>query len=287
MDFLTSDGAFTKITTSSDSDHPDTIYNNWCTELGLTSTSAGLDADDTAWLIRATPGENIRALGSTDKLGFSSEGTVEIFKVEPSNSTSQDVTIPNLFRSYTTTASVPRMCISFHPGYDSGSASTKRAQNDRYFLFSGMINRSSPTNPTVYFALRLEYGVGFTLALKLAYKDSIPIYVFEIGANNSAITKQSLIATLSSSDANTLVVNGDYRYGMLSGTVIDEAGLPAQRKIRCYDRATGKLLYKTQSNVDGSYAIPALTDGEMYVVALDDDLPPSLNALILDRITYN
>lgn len=287
MDFLTSDGAFTKITTGSDSDHPNTIYNNWCTELGLTSTNAGFDADDTAWLIRVSPDQNIRALGTTDKLGFASEGIVEIFKTEPSDSTSQGVTIPNIFRAYTTTAGVPRMAISFHPEYDSGSASTKRAQNDRYFLFSGMINRTSSTNPTVYFALRVEYGVGFTLALKLAYKDSIPIYVFEIGANNSAITKQALIATLSSSDANTLVVNGDYRYGTLSGTVIDEAGLPAQRNIRCYDRASGKLLYKTQSNVDGSYAIPALTDGEMYVVALDDDLPPSLNALILDRITYN
>lgn len=287
MDFLTSDGAFTKITTSSYSDHPDTIYNNWCTELGLTSTSAGLDADDTAWLIRVTPGENIRALGATDKLGFSSEGTIEIFKTEPSDSASKTITIPDISRSYTTNASTPRMCISFHPGYDSGSASTKRAQNDRYFLLSGMINRISPTNPTVYFALRVEYGVGFTLALKLAYKDSIPIYVFEIGADNSSITQQSLIATLSSSDANTLMVNGDYRYGTLYGTVIDEAGLPAQRKIRCYDRASGKLLYKTQSNVDGSYAIPALTDGEMYVVALDDDSPPSLNALIIDRITYN
>lgn len=287
MDFLTSDGGFTKITTGSDSDHPGTIYKNWCTELGLTSTNAGFDADDTAWLIRVSPGQNIRAFGTTDKLGFSSEGTIEIFKAEPSGSASQYVTIPNISRAYTTTASVPRMCISFHPGYDSGSASTKRAQNDRYFLLSGVINRSSPTNPTVYFALRLEYGVGFTLALKLAYKDSIPIYVFEIGADNSTITQQSLIARLSSSDANTLMVNGDYRYGTLSGTVIDEAGLPAQRKIRCYDRASGKLLYKTQSNVDGSYAIPALTDGEMYVVALDDDSPPSLNALILDRITYN
>lgn len=287
MDFLTSDGAFTKITTSSDSNHPDTIYNNWCAELAVTSTNAALDADDTGWLIRVAPGESVRALGTTDKLGFSSEGTIEIFKTEPSNSASQTITIPNISRSYTTLAGVPRMCISFHPGYDSGSESTKRAQNDRYFLFSGMINRTSPTNPTVYFALRVEYGVGFTLALKLAYKDSIPIYVFEIGADNRTITQQSLIATLSSSDANTLMVNGDYRYGTLSGTVIDEAGLPAQRKIRCYDRASGKLLYKTQSNVDGSYAIPALTDGEMYVVALDDDLPPSLNALILDRITYN
>ena len=287
MDFLTSDGAFTKITTSSDSDHPDTIYNNWCTELGLTSTSAGLDDDDTAWLIRVAPGESVRALGTTDKLGFSSEGTIEIFKTEPPSSTSKSITIPNISRAYTTNASVPRMCISFHPGYDSGSASTKRAQNENYFLLSGMINRSSPTNPTVYFALRLEYGLGFTLALKLAYKNSIPLYVFEIGADNITITQKSLIATLSSSNANTLMVNGDYRYGTLSGTVIDEAGFPAQRKIRCYDRASGKLLCKTQSNADGSYNIPALTDGEMYMVALDDDLPPSLNALILDRVTYN
>ena len=102
MDFLTSDGAFTKITTSSNSNHPDTIYNNWCTELGVTSTSAGLDGDDTGWLIRVAPGENVRALGTTDKLGFSSEGTIEIFKTEPSNSVSRAVTIPNISRSYTT-----------------------------------------------------------------------------------------------------------------------------------------------------------------------------------------
>lgn len=287
MDFLTSDGAFTKITTSSDSIVPSQLYTNWCTQLGVTSAAAGVDGDDTGYNLRVTPGANIRALGLTDKLGFASEGSIEIFKTEPGAGASKNINIPGVSRMYTTNAGVRRMCISFHPGYDAGSAGTKRAQNDRYFLLSGTINRSSASNPTVYFALRLEYGVGFTLALKLINKASIPIYAFEIGANDSTITQQALIATLSSSDPETLVVNGDYRYGTLSGTVINEAGLPAEREIRCYDRVSGQLLYKTQSDVAGAYTVPALSDGEMYIVALDDDLPPSLNALIFDRITYN
>lgn len=285
MEFTTSDGAFTTLSTNRILTTPQVTYEQWCAELGVVSTGtdyASLDSDDTGYLVKLT-GKQPRPSSLADSFGFGSEGTFELFKAQPSAAASSvSLTAPNISRAYTTSANVPRMAISFHPPYDAGSSGVKVRLTNTTAVMGGSINRGGQI---VNFALRIEYGKTFKLVLNTTNGTAIiPIYVFEIGANNSSISKQQLLDSIQSTDANSLVINGDFSYGLLSGTVLDESGVPAQRKVRCYNRETGQLLVETMSAIDGTYILSAYTLGDMYVVALDDDIAPSLNALILDRI---
>lgn len=289
MDFTTSDGAFTKLTTSTTATTPQNLYTQWCQDLNVSSTGSdagNLDVDDSGFIIRATSGMPLRPSSEANRLGFASEGMIEIYKAFPNDAaTNVGINIPNISRMYSTNSNVSRMAISFHPPYDAGSSGVKVRLTPQYMLMSGDIQRDGQI---VSFAFKAKYREGFQLALKTSNGTAtVPIYIFEIGANNSTISNQQQLASINQNDASTLIINGDYRYGTLSGTVIDEAGNPAQRKIRVYDRSMGTLLAETISNSDGTYSLPALINGEMYAVALDDDTPPSLNALIFDRITLD
>lgn len=291
MDFTTSDGAFTKLTTLTAVTTPQNLYAQWCQELNVSSIGSdadNLDSDDKGFLVRAPSGNPIRPLSEANRLGFSSEGMIEIYKDIPSDTaTSVSINIPNTNRMYTTKANVPRMAISFHPtGVDLASIGVKVRLTPQYMLMQGLLQRGG--SQSVDFAAKFKYREGFQIALKTENGSaSVPIYVMEIGADNATITNQQLLITIKQSDTSTLIIDGDYRYGTLSGTVIDESGHPAQRKIRVYDRLTGNLLAETTSKSDGTYSLPAVINGEMYAVALDDDTPPSLNALIFDRITLD
>ena len=286
MNFTTSDGAFTALKTNMDSKTPQQIYEQWCTELAVNpigSDYTALDGDDTAYLVKLI-GKVPRPSSVADSFGFSSEGMFELFQSTPTvNATSIGLVVPNVNRAYTTSANVPRMAISFHPPYDSGSIGIKVKLTNNTVLMSGNIERNS--GQVVSFALRIAYGKYFKLALSTRNGTAtIPIYVFEIGANNSLISKQQLIDSIASTDGKSLVIDGSFSFGFLTGTVLDESGAPAQREVRCYSRETGQLLTKTISSINGEYTLDAYTEGEMYVVVLDDDIAPSLNALILDRI---
>lgn len=289
MDFTTSDGAFTRLTTSTTATTPQNLYTQWCQELNVSNTGSdvgNLDNDDSGFMVKTPSGTSIRPSSEANRLGFSSEGMIEIYKAFPNDAaTSLNITVPNISRMYSTSSNVARMAISFHPPYDAGSSGVKVRYTSQYMLMSGDILRGGQI---VSFAFKAKYREGFQLALKTSNGTAtVPIYIFEIGVNNSTISNQQQLASINQSDTSTLIINGDYRYGTLSGTVIDEAGNPAQRKIRVYDRAMGVLLAETISNSDGTYSLPALISGEMYAVALDNDTPPSLNALIFDRITLD
>ncbi len=56
----------------------------------------------------------------------------------------------------------------------------------------------------------------------------------------------------------------------VSGTVLDDAGLPCARVVRAYDRASGVLLGEVTSNATtGAYSLP-VGSAEAQVVVLDD-----------------
>ncbi|MDN5622289.1 MAG: hypothetical protein L0G93_00070 [Acinetobacter sp.] len=286
MDIKTSDGGYAAFEITQGALTPAQLYAEWCSAYGVLSTGSdlqNLDGDDEAYLVTTTVGAKIRAVGDTNVLGFSSEGMLEFYRFTPTIGARSIITIPGISRMYTCLTNTPRMGISFHPPSDSGSSGVRGRRLNENFIMTGTIVRGA--SQSVDFALKINYGEGFTLALKTSNGASaVPIYAFEIGIDNSSISKQMEITQIRATDTTTTIVNCTYAYGYLSGTVVDEAGLPAQRTIREYDRATGMLLAETKSGVDGSYILPAYTDDEMYVLALDDDIEPSLNALIFDRI---
>lgn len=71
----------------------------------------------------------------------------------------------------------------------------------------------------------------------------------------------------------------------ISGTV-QESGSPCARRVRCYDRESGRLLGDTMSNATtGAFSFGNLDDDRQYfVVAFDADGDPDFNALIFDKI---
>jgi len=62
--------------------------------------------------------------------------------------------------------------------------------------------------------------------------------------------------------------------------VLDDAGSPAARTVRVYERATGKLLAQKTSSAGGEFALRLLTATEKQMVYLDDDAGGLYNDLI-------
>lgn len=71
----------------------------------------------------------------------------------------------------------------------------------------------------------------------------------------------------------------------LSGTVLDDAGDPAARRIVAHSRLDPRRAVATTSSAgDGSYAFSDLVDTAQYLVCLDDEAGTQYNSLILDRM---
>lgn len=68
----------------------------------------------------------------------------------------------------------------------------------------------------------------------------------------------------------------------VAGTVLDDAGGPAQRTVRVYSRLTGQLVGQTNSSSGGGYTAQfPLAPGEVNVVCLDDAAGTVYNDLVL------
>ena len=70
----------------------------------------------------------------------------------------------------------------------------------------------------------------------------------------------------------------------VSGIIKDANGDPCSRKVYVYDRATGALIGSDISNVSTGTYSAGVTSSSAFIVALDDDMAPDLNAIIVDRI---
>lgn len=62
--------------------------------------------------------------------------------------------------------------------------------------------------------------------------------------------------------------------------VLDDAGSPAVRTVRAYERATGKLIAQKNSDASGDFAMRLLTSSEKQLVYLDDAAGGLYNDLI-------
>lgn len=70
----------------------------------------------------------------------------------------------------------------------------------------------------------------------------------------------------------------------VSGIVLDDAGVGAERKIYVHQRSTGKLVGAAMSSSSGTFEVTVPILDEVYVVAVDDDAGVAYNALVFDRV---
>lgn len=88
---------------------------------------------------------------------------------------------------------------------------------------------------------------------------------------------------------NTMRQASSYRYNAttvrtaISGFVY-ENGVAVARTVRIYRRDTGEMIGSTVSASDGSYYLPLGYTSEVYVIAIDADGAPLLNAVISDYV---
>jgi hypothetical protein len=111
--------------------------------------------------------------------------------------------------------------------------------------------------------------------------DAVIIKLSLRNASTSGTTHKTVYVHQIEVAAGTVSVSG-----ALSG-VVEQNGSPVARKVRCYNRATAKLLAETTSSaVDGSFSFGSFANaGECYIIAFDDDAGDDYNALISDRVT--
>jgi len=76
-------------------------------------------------------------------------------------------------------------------------------------------------------------------------------------------------------------------YGSVSGTVTNDAAAPVARKVRVFDRHTGKLIGETVSDATtGAYTISNLRVGLLVtVIFYDNEAGVQYNAVVYDRVT--
>lgn len=74
----------------------------------------------------------------------------------------------------------------------------------------------------------------------------------------------------------------DRGYYRIYGTIRVD-GSPAARRVRLFQRHTGRLVRETISGPDGAYEFAGLAYQEYFVVA-DDDPQATFNAAIADRV---
>lgn len=286
MQFISQYKMFFTFSTDETTQTPDEIYSAWCADAGVSETLnqlGGLDGDDTGYLV-SMQGRYVMPASKNDKIGFSSEGSFEFFNYPLSPSAgSASISIPGVGRMYSTTANVGRVGMTFHPNYDAGSSGVLGVITDDFMMMKGRITRIG--NPPVYFAAKFVFGISQEIYFLNKFNASIPIYVFDISPANTISNIQTLI-TLPANANVTTKVSSTYSIGTMQGTVIDEAGSPAARRVRIHDRESGRIVGEADSGEDGIFIIEvyAINKGPFYVIAFDDDDAPDLNALIFDRV---
>lgn len=103
--------------------------------------------------------------------------------------------------------------------------------------------------------------------------------------NTSYISKPVVIITPLKSRLST-ILNGQGDNGYIVG-VVTELSLPVVRRVMCYHRLTGLLLYTTWSKTDGSYRFDGLVAGVKYFITSVDNNNDAVqyNAVTQDLIT--
>ncbi|HEJ5942497.1 hypothetical protein ACPTK4_15875 [Pseudomonas aeruginosa] len=188
--------------------------------------------------------------------------------------------IPGVSRYYSMNIGL-RVAIIYHPtGADSGLTSFTGSYDAGLSVFRAKHNRSSEN---VELVARLIAGRQLEIAIKnSAQAAGLPIKVVVLNGTTVVSVVDVASVALGAVGLVTCSIYG----GTVAGTVVDQAGEPATRIVRAHERSTGAVLGETRSNASGQYELPvvAKVGTEMYVIALDDETPPLINAVIADRI---
>jgi hypothetical protein len=286
MQFVSEHGMFFSFSVDETTQTPDEIYSAWCADEGVSETLnqlGGLNGDDGAYLV-SMQGRYVMPASRTDRIGFSTEGSFEFFNSPPAANASRiSISIPGVSRMYSTAANIGRVGMTFHPPYDAWSDGVLGVITDEFMIMKGSITRSG--KPPVYFAARFVFGISQEIYFLNKYSSSVPIYIFDISPSNSISNRQTITTLPANADVTTRV-SSNYSIGTMQGTVIDEAGNPAVRRVRIHDRESGRVVGEADSGEDGMFTIEvyAVNKGPFYVIAFDDDDAPDLNALIFDRV---
>ncbi|HFJ0418578.1 hypothetical protein ACT52I_11705 [Pseudomonas aeruginosa] len=258
----------------------DDIYTAWVTDFeGSTTayTPSWASTDDGATLLP------VPALwtGGADRLVVSTECGVEIVPYQFTSASSHYAqTIAGVSRYYSINCGL-RLAIIFHPtGIDSGITSFSGNYNADLALFRGTHNR---TSENVQFVARVVPGRQIDVAIKnTAQTAGLPVKLVVL--NGTTVVSSTDLTTIVQGGV-TLVTCSIYG-GTVSGTVVDQAGQPATRIVHVHERETGSVIGRGRSDSSGLFEIPVIAKvgTTMYVVGLDDENSPLINAVIADRI---
>ena len=280
IEFVQNTGIVTILTPSTSTTPVLSMYNTWCDELGVTKDTLGIadftNRDD--GVAQQILDKSINNVDSEIGVGISSEGGFEIVNPSRILDARKYINIPN----------VDRLCLSNYLGNRFILSYHSNGIGDSIHVFYGQ----KTTNALIWYtkssvqesAIRINFGKNFIVAIKDIGGITIPVYANELDGN--VFIKQTMLATQKRSDNNITVITGSYFYGNFVGKVIDENGNPAKRLVRGHVRATGKIIGETMSADDGTFQLPTNSKEECYIVAFDDDIAPSLNALIYDRVKF-
>lgn len=252
--------------------------NDWLSGFeGSTTGYPGASGDDGATLINVPP----LWPNSATQAVYSWECGVELvpypFVGDP---TAYSASIAGVSRYYSKNVGL-RAAIIYHPtGVDSGLTSFTGSYDSGLSVFRAKHNR---TGENVELVARLIAGRQLDIAIKnSAQAAGLPIKVAVLNGTTVVSVVDIANIALGAVGLVTCLIYG----GTVSGTVVDQAGSPAMRIVRAHERSTGTVIGETSSNSSGQYELPVLAKvgTTMYLVALDDEAPPLINAVIADRI---
>lgn len=280
IEFVQNTGMVTILTPSTSTTPVLSMYNTWCDELGVTKDTLGI-ADFNHIAGGVAPQILDKSINNVDGeigVGISSEGGFEIVNPSRILDARQNIAMPNINSFYLSNYAGNRFILSYHP--------------NGVYEWIDVFYGQKTTNALIWYtkssrqesAVRINFGKNFIVAIKDIAGVTIPVYANELDGN--FFIKQTMLATQKRSDNNITVITGSYFYGNFVGKVIDENGNPAKRLVRGHVRATGKIIGETMSADDGTFQLPTNSKEECYIVAFDDDIDPSLNALIYDRVKF-
>lgn len=277
---------------------PSHIYTQWASELQVSNSTSIVNfesgADDTVGLYEAD--FNI-GNGQSNKIGFSSEGSVCIYNsIEPENasrSPESNILVPssvsdvgNISRLYFPDNIAPSVMF-----YASASATDDTVPTLRVQSASGSI--------IILMVVKPYSGSGnIEVAIRIYSNGQIDVYTQPIGTNGISgiitLVQSTSVSSLSATNDGTdirAITNGELtRIAIpplieltISGTVQDGVNNPIIRRVSAIEQETKRLRSSVLSSDNGEYSL-TVDDDTDYIIICEDMGENPRNALVFDRV---
>lgn len=270
-------------TAAATTDVPSTKYSEWLAPITsderavLYATGSGDDGATYRYIPRLFEGGN-------KWMVVSWEGGLE-FGADADNAggAAFAMTIPGVNRYYSINTG-NRMALIVHAtGRDSGLTSIEGAYiADEVAVMRAVFNRGGENTIVTAKILPANMAEIYVEAAGAA----LSVICVNINESNVIVGAPVTLTNLTAGQKTKVLLTTIVGY--VTGVVYDQSGNPCERSVRIYNRDTGLMLGSAMSDsVTGAFTVSiksgALGD-ELYAVALDDDAPPDINAVIADRI---